>query len=90
MCQQCWEKMQNQQEKPEKRPSYSENSQQHTLIYDPEFGIVNILKYFTINSLKNLKNLALKEDTGRLLQKLIREYAAYHLDASDLKSEKLI
>ena len=59
-------------------------------IYDPEFGIVNILKYFTINSLKNLKNLALKEDTGRLLQKLIREYAAYHLDASDLKSEKLI
>ena len=47
-------------------------------------------KYFTINSLKNLKNLALKEDTGRLLQKLIREYAAYHLDASDLKSEKLI
>ena len=90
MCQECWEKMQNQQEKAEQKAFCTENSQQHTLIYDPEFGIVNILKYFTINSLKNLKNLALKEDTGRLLQKLIREYAAYHLDASDLKSEKLI
>ena len=82
--------VQNQQDKAEQKSFCTENSQQHTLIYDPEFGIVNILKYFTINSLKNLKNLALKEDTGRLLQKLIREYAAYHLDASDLKSEKLI
>ena len=90
LCQECWEKMQNQQDKTEQKSFCTENSQQHTLIYDPEFGIVNILKYFTINSLKNLKNLALKEDTGRLLQKLIREYAAYHLDASDLKSEKLI
>ena len=58
------------------------------MIYDAEFGIVDILKYFTVNSLKNLKNLALREDTGKLLQKITREYAAYHLDASDLKSEK--
>ena len=32
----------------------------------------------------------MKEDAGRLLQEIIREYAAYYLDASDLKSEKLI
>ncbi|MFR6259072.1 MAG: hypothetical protein ACLULK_09870, partial [Anaerovoracaceae bacterium] len=61
-----------------------------TLIYDVKFGIVDILEYFRINSLKNLKNMALKEDTGKLLQKIIREYAAYHLDVSDLKSEKLV
>ena len=34
--------------------------------------------------------LKVADNSGRLLQKLIREYAAYHLDASDLKSEKLI
>jgi len=67
-----------------------ENSQPHKLIYDVEFGIVDILRFFTSNPLKNLENLALKEDAGKLLQKIIREYAAYHLDASDLKSEGLV
>jgi hypothetical protein len=60
------------------------------LIYDAKFGIVDILRFFTSNPLKNLENLALKGDAGKLLQKIIREYAAYHLDASDLKSEELI
>jgi len=67
-----------------------QNSQTHTLIYDAGFGIVNILRYFTANPLKSIQNLALKEDVGKQLQKLVREYAAYHLDASDIKSEKLI
>ncbi|MFQ7473450.1 MAG: DNA repair protein RecO [Anaerovoracaceae bacterium] len=76
ICADCWRDM--------------ENSHGDTLIYDVKFGIVDILEYFRINSLKNLKNMALKEDTGKLLQKIIREYAAYHLDVSDLKSEKLV
>lgn len=67
-----------------------QNSESHTLIYDAELGIINILRFFTANSLKNLENIALREDAGTLLQKIIREYAAYYLDASDLKSEKLI
>lgn len=67
-----------------------ENLECHTLIYDIKFGILDILKYFTVNPLKKLEHLALKEDAGRLLQEIIREYAAYYLDASDLKSEKLI
>lgn len=67
-----------------------QNLQSHTLIYDVKFGILDILKYFITNPLKKLENLALKEDAGKLLQKIIREYAAYYLDASDLKSEKLI
>ena len=76
VCADCWRNMQN--------------SQSHTLIYDVKFGIVDILKYFTVNSLKNLESIALKEDAGRLLQKIVREYAAYYLDASDLKSEKMV
>ena len=67
-----------------------ENLGPHALIYDIKFGILDILKYFTVNPLKKLENIALKEDAGKLLQKIIREYAAYYLDASDLKSEKLI
>ena len=60
------------------------------MIYDVKFGIVDILKYFKVNSLKKLENLALKEETGKLLQTVVREYAAYYLDTSDLKSEKMI
>lgn len=67
-----------------------ENLQQHTLIYDLKFGILDILKYFTANPLRRLENIAVKEDAGKLLQKIIREYAAYYLDTSNLKSEKLI
>lgn len=67
-----------------------ENLGPYALIYDIKFGILDILKYFTVNPLKKLENIALKEDAGKLLQEIIREYAAYYLDASDLKSEKLI
>ncbi len=67
-----------------------ENLEEHALIYDIKFGILEILKYFTVNPLKKLEHLALREDAGRLLQEIIREYAAFYLDASDLKSEKLI
>ncbi|MBQ4596468.1 MAG: hypothetical protein IJB14_05795, partial [Firmicutes bacterium] len=67
-----------------------ENSDNDTLIYDAGFGIVNILRYFTVNPLKSIEKLALKEDAGRLLQRLVREYAAHYLDISELKSEKLV
>ena len=61
----------------------------------PTINIFNFWKDFLCrknlaNPLKKLENIALKEDSGKLLQKIIREYAAYYLDASDLKSEKLI
>ena len=67
-----------------------ENLEAHTLIYDLKFGILDVLKYFMANPLKKLENIALKEDAGKLLQEIIRKYAAYYLDTSDLKSEKLI
>lgn len=67
-----------------------QNSKHHKLIYDSGFGIVNVIRYFTVNPLKSIENIALKEDTGKLLQRLVREYAEHHLDISELKSEKLI
>lgn len=66
------------------------NSGADSLIYDTGFGIVNILRYFTVNPLKSIENIALKEDTGRALQQLVRAYAAHYLDISELKSEKLV
>ena len=67
-----------------------QNSQADTLIYDDRFGIVNILRYFTVNPLKSIENIALKEETGKVLQRLVRQYAEQHLDIPELKSEKLI
>lgn len=66
------------------------NSGADSLIYDAGFGIVNILRYFTVNPLKSIENIALKEDAGRALQQLVRAYAAHYLDISELKSEKLV
>jgi len=67
-----------------------QNSLNHALIYQAGFDIVNIIKFFAVNSLKTIENLALKEETGKRLQQIIREYAAYYLDASGIKSEELL
>lgn len=57
------------------------------LIYDLNFGIVDVLKYFSKNPLKNLENLALDEGLTVTLQGVLKKYLAYHLDINDLKSE---
>ena len=67
-----------------------ENSARSALIYPVRFDIINALKYFNNFPLKKLENIALNEETGKELQKIIREYAAYHLDASNIKSESMI
>lgn len=67
-----------------------ENSAHGALIYQVSFDIINALKFIHVSPLKKLENIALNEDTGRTLQKIIREYAAYHLDASNIKSESMV
>ena len=67
-----------------------EISDNDTLIYPVNFGIVDILKYFADNSLKNFENLALQRDVQKQLQTIIRRYAAYYLDIGDLKSESFL
>ena len=62
----------------------------NSLIHCTKFDIISILKYFANNSLKNLENVALNEKTGLELEKIIREYSEYHLNTSNIKSEKLI
>lgn len=67
-----------------------EISDNDTLIYPVNFGIVDILKYFADNSLKNLEHLALEEAVQKTLQAMIKRYAAYYLDIGDLKSESFL
>ncbi|MBR0127202.1 MAG: DNA repair protein RecO [Firmicutes bacterium] len=68
----------------------AQKSKPNSLIYKDAFGIIDILKYFAAVPLKKLENIALNETTGKELQHWIREYAAYYLDVSNIKSEKLI
>lgn len=67
-----------------------EISNNDTLIYPVNFGIVDILKYFSDHSLKNFENLALDEGVRKKLQTMIKQYAAYYLDIGDLKSESFL
>lgn len=61
-----------------------------TLIYCDKFDIVKMLDYLAKVPLENLKNIALNEENGKLLQKIVRQYAACHLDITDIKSEELV
>ena len=61
-----------------------------TLIYCDRFDIVNMLDYLAKVPLDDLKNIALNEENGRLLKRIIRQYSAYHLDITDIKSEELV
>ncbi|WP_324823832.1 DNA repair protein RecO [Sinanaerobacter sp. ZZT-01] len=60
------------------------------LIYELNFAIVDILRYFLQHSLKALKNLALEEAVQGQLQKILKDYFAYHLDIKTLKSEGFV
>lgn len=60
------------------------------LIYDTNFGIVNILKYFQKEKLGTFEKIALDESILKKLQTIMKEYMAYHLDIGRLKSEDFL
>lgn len=61
-----------------------------SLIYDVDFGIIEVINYILSNPIKNLENLALNDQTQEKLKMIIRSYIAYHLDIRDLKSESFL
>ncbi len=61
-----------------------------TLLYNLNFGIVNILRYILENPLKSFKNLALDDEIQKQLDRIIKTYIAYHLDIRNLKSESFL
>ena len=63
------------------------NKANDTLIYQPKFDIVNILKYFLKTPLHAFERIALDETVAKDLQGILRDYMSYHLDIGTLKSE---
>lgn len=61
-----------------------------TLTFLLNFNIINILRYFSDNTLKSLENLALDNNVSGELQRIIKCYAEYHLDIGKLKSENFL
>lgn len=62
---------------------------QDTLIFRPEFDIVDILKYFSKQPLHKFEKIALQKDVATRLQAILREYMSYHLDVGTLKCESI-
>ncbi len=66
------------------------DNQNDALIYQVNFGIVNILRYILDHPLKSFENLAINKDIQRQINRIIKSYIAYHLDIGELKSESFI
>ena len=70
--------------------SCAANRGNEPLIYDTNFSIVNILKYFQKEKLGTFEKIALDESILKKLQTIMKEYMAYHLDIGRLKSEDFL
>lgn len=57
------------------------------LIYDTNFGIVNILRFFQKEPFSSFEKLALDEQILKKLRNILKKYMEYHLDVGKLKSE---
>ncbi|MFV0518621.1 MAG: DNA repair protein RecO [Aminipila sp.] len=66
------------------------NNIKESLIFDTNFGIIEVMNYILSNPLKNLENLALNDITQERLKQIIKSYIAYHLDIKELKSESFL
>ena len=73
ICRKCGENLKEEDSRP--------------LIYEANFAIVDILGYFQKHPLSAFRKLALEEKTLEKLQRIMRQYLAYHLDVKELKSE---
>ena len=63
---------------------------QDKLIFKPGFDIVDVISFFVKNPMGNFSKIALNEGVAMELQAIIRDYMAYYLDISHLKSEDVI
>lgn len=60
-----------------------------SLIYDVKFDIIEAVKYFQKTPFRRFKNIALKREDAIRIQRILREYMAYHMDIAELMSDSL-
>ena len=61
----------------------------NSLIYDTNFGIINILRYFQKEPFSSFEKIALDDTIAVKLKEILKKYMEYHLDIGILKSEML-
>lgn len=61
-----------------------------SLIYDGNFGIVEILRYYFDNPVSSFQNLSLDPAIRAQVRVLLRQYMECHLELGELKSENYI
>jgi DNA repair protein RecO (recombination protein O) len=66
------------------------SNMKESLIYNVDFGIIKVMNYILCNPLKSFENLALNDETQKMLKVIIRNYIGYHLDIRELKSESFL
>ncbi len=69
---------------------YPSNNSNVSLIYEVNFGIVDILRYFLRHPLAAFEKLALNPPLEKQLRAMIKDYAEYHLELGPLKSESFL
>jgi DNA repair protein RecO (recombination protein O) len=75
ICESCLDKLKNTQNFDE------------SLIFELNFGILDIIRYILFNPLLRLEKLGINEESLKLLKEIINCYIVYHLDIRNLKSE---
>ncbi|MEI8215717.1 MAG: DNA repair protein RecO [Eubacteriales bacterium] len=58
-----------------------------SLIFELDFGILDVIRYILDNPLSSLEKLGMKDENLRKLKDIVNSYIIYHLDIRDLKSE---
>ena len=61
----------------------------HSLIFNIDFDIVRIVRYFQETPFKTFGKVALNSDKAALIDRMLKEYFAYHLGIENLKSESM-
>lgn len=59
------------------------------LIYDIDFGIVNVVKFLESATFQKLEKLALQDDLTEKIDTMLRAYIKYHFDIRSFASEGL-
>ncbi len=59
------------------------------LIYEPNFDIVNTIRFLEIKPFSAFDRIALDPKVAGELKSILREYISYHLDIGPLKSESI-
>lgn len=72
-----------------KKHTNVDNTKSDTLIFEPKFDIVDILKYFSRYPLYMFEKIELDAEVAKELQRILRAYMSYHLDIGTLKSESI-